>query len=177
MRNDVLALLLPTVLMLGACATAPNVAPVPLDVETGTWQMTGGITQGRKSLPRHVVDRLTPSQRREYEEDMRKSEILEKENKNKPLQGCVTAKDLEAGVFNSDIVRHGLKCKFVVKVGTATHQEVDRICEGSQGPYVAHVTVDADSRDSLRWKAVMPNPDIPIVVELTGKWMSAGCPE
>jgi hypothetical protein len=160
--------------LLAACASAPEAETVPLGVEVGLWEVTTEMKQGRTTLPRNVLDRMTPEDRKDYEENLRKSASIPKVRSTRI---CVTPEDLKAGVFNALLKAPETPCKYRVKSGTATHQDVDLKCQGNGGPYLRHVTLDADSRESLRSILVAPNGDLPTIIEMNGKWLRSSCQE
>jgi Protein of unknown function (DUF3617) len=160
--------------LIASCAGAPKTDAVPFGVETGLWEVTAEMKQGRTPLPPTVLGRLSPEGRKDYEEYLRKSASIPKVRSTRI---CVTPEDLEAGVFNALLKAPETRCKYKVKSGTATHQDVDLKCQGDGGPYLRHVTLDADSRESVRSILVAPNRDLPTIIEMNGKWLRSSCQE
>ena len=108
-----------------ALALSMSAHAEPLNVKTGLWETTMTTdTRGMPPLPKELLDRLSPEQRKKMEADLR-AEQAKGPDTNTDRE-CITQKDLERPFEPSNTK----ECKNTVVKATKTEQEIRLVCTG-----------------------------------------------
>jgi hypothetical protein len=157
-----------------ACLTVSGLAYAEtLNVKLGLWEITSFTeTRGMPPLPKELLDKLTPEQRRKMEADI-KAEQAQGPDKDTDRE-CVTQKDLERPFETSN----AKECKQTIVTTTRTSQEVRIVCTGGM-PGSGQLKVSAPSPEKMSGLLDMKLGDgagaMTIKSQLQGRWLSSDC--
>lgn len=102
-----------------------SVQAEPLNVKTGLWETTWTTeTRGLPPLPKDLLDKLSPEQRKKMEADLRAEQAKGPDTETD--RECITKKDLERPFEPSNTK----ECKHTTVVATRTAQEIRIACTG-----------------------------------------------
>jgi septal ring-binding cell division protein DamX len=164
-----------SVLVAAVCTAFPmaSQAAEKLNVKLGLWEITSQTeTRGMPPLPKELLDKLTPEQRRKMEADI-KAEQAKGPEKDTDRE-CITQKDLEQP-FESANTK---ECKQTIVTTTRTSQEVRIVCTGGvPGSGLLKVTTTSPEQmtGSLDLKLGAGAESMTINAKLQGRWLSADC--
>jgi hypothetical protein len=144
-----------------------------LNVKLGLWEITSVTqTRGMPPLPKELLDKLTPAQRREMEADI-KAEQAKGPDKDTDRE-CITQKDLERPFETAN----AKECKQSIVTTTRTSQEVRIVCSGGiPGSGVLKVSTPSPEKmtGSLDLKLGEGADAMTIKSQLQGKWLGSDC--
>jgi len=158
-------------------AALPLLAAEPLAVKPGLWETTTEIvTSGIPALPAlppGTLDNLPPEQRAKAEAAMK---MLGSggQPQTTVARSCVTAKDIEEGVFKAARDSQNQQCQFDVVSATPKRQEMKMTCPsqaGAEGRMVLNVIDSSNIQATMDAKiqAVTMN------MKMKGRWLAAAC--
>jgi hypothetical protein len=158
-----------------ACALLPvaSHAAEALNVKLGLWEVTALTeTRGMPPLPKELLNKLTPEQRRKMEADI-KAEQAKGPDKDTSRE-CITQKDLEQP-FESANTK---ECKQTIVTTTRTSQEVRIACTGGMpGSGVFKVSAPSPERmnGTLDLTLGQGAESMTIKAQMQGRWLAADC--
>jgi hypothetical protein len=165
--NSVLVAALFTALPVGSHAAEK------LNVKLGLWEITSQTeTRGMPPLPKELLDKLTPEQRRKMEADIKAEQAKGPEKATD--RECITQKDLEQP-FESANTK---ECKQTIVTTTRTSQEVRIVCTGGvpgSGLLKVSTTSPEKMTGLLDLKLGACAEAMTIKAQLQGRWLSADC--
>jgi len=157
------------------CASIPAVgqSAETLNVKLGLWEVTALTeTRGMPPLPKELLNKLTPEQRRKMEADI-KAEQAKGPDKGTNRE-CITQKDLEQP-FESANTK---ECKQTIVTTTRTSQEVRIVCTGGvPGSGVFKVSTPSPERMSGTLDLTLGQgaDAMTIKAKMDGRWLSSDC--
>jgi hypothetical protein len=159
---------------LGAMSAAATAAE-KLKVKLGLWEMTSSTeTQGMPPLPKELLDKLSPEQRKKMEADIRAEQTKGPEKDTD--RECITQRDLDRPLEPDN----AKDCKHTIVSSTRTSQEVHIVCTGGM-PGSGSLKVSAPSPErmtgSMDLKLGEGAQVMTIRAQLQGRWLSSDCGE
>jgi len=144
-----------------------------LNVKLGLWEVTALTeTRGMPPLPKELLNKLTPEQRRKMEADI-KAEQAKGPEKDTDRE-CITQKDLEQP-FESANTK---ECKQTIVTTSRTSQEVRIACTGAiPGSGLFKVSTPSPERmtGTLDLTLGQGAEAMTIKAQMQGRWLSADC--
>jgi hypothetical protein len=146
-----------------------------LNVKTGLWETTWEIeTSGIPPLPKELLDRLTPEQRKNMEDELR-AEQAKGPDINTDRE-CITQRDLDRPFEPSNTK----ECTHTNVVATRTAQEVRIVCTGGL-PGAGTFKVSAPNREtltgSMNLKLGEGKESMTIKGQMKARWLASDCGE
>jgi Protein of unknown function (DUF3617) len=159
---------------LGAISSVATAAE-KLDVKLGLWEMTSSTeTKGMPPLPKELLDKLSPEQRKKMESDLRAEQAKGPEKATD--RECITQRDLDRP-FEPDNAKD---CKHTIVSSTRTSQEVHIVCTGAT-PGSGSLKVAAPTPErmtgAMNLKLGEGAQTMTIRAQLQGRWLSSDCGE
>jgi Protein of unknown function (DUF3617) len=165
------SLLFASLLALSASTTAAE----KLNVKLGLWEMTSSTeTSGVPPLPKELLDKLTPQQRKEMEADVRAEQAKGPEKDTD--RECITQHDLDRPLEPDN----AKDCKHTIVSSTRTSQEVHIVCTGGMpGSGTLKVSAPTSERmtGSMDLKLGEGTQTMTIRAQLQGRWLHSDCGE
>lgn len=161
-------------LAIGAVTALSSMAHAePLDVKTGLWETTWVTqTRGLPPLPKELLDRMSPEQRKKMEADIR-AEQAEGPDTNTD-RDCITQRELERPFEPSNTK----ECTHKIVVATKTAQEVRIVCTGGLSGS-GLMKVSAQNRETLNGSMELKLGEGPqsmtINAQLKARWLGSDC--
>ena len=144
-----------------------------LNVKLGLWEITSSTeTRGMPPLPKDLLDKLSPEQRRKMEADI-KAEQAKGPDKDTDRE-CVTREDIERP-FESANTK---ECTQTIVTTTRTSQEVRIVCTGGiPGSGVLKIATPTPEKmsGSLDLKLGEGAQAMTIKAQLQGRWLGSDC--
>lgn len=144
-----------------------------LNVKLGLWEITSLTeTRGMPPLPKGLLDKLTPEQRRNMEAEI-KAEQKKGADKDTDRE-CITQKDIERPFESSNTK----ECTQSIVTTTRTTQEVRIVCTGGiPGSGLLKITAPTPENmsGSLDLKLGEGAEAMTIKAQLQGRWLSSDC--
>jgi hypothetical protein len=164
-----------TTLLLAALTLTMPLAPAAdtLNVKLGLWEITSVTeTRGMPPLPKELLDKLTPDQRRKME-----AEITAEQAKGPDRdtdRECISQKDIEHPFESSNTK----ECKQTIVTTTRTSQEIRIVCTGGMpGSGLLKISTPNPEKmnGSLDLKLGEGTESMTIKAQLQGRWLSSDC--
>jgi hypothetical protein len=157
-----------------ACLSVSALAAAEtLNVKLGLWEITSLTeTRGMPPLPKELLDKLTPEQRRKMEADI-KADQAKGPDKDTDRE-CITQKDLERPFETSN----AKECKQTIVTTTRTSQEVRIVCTGGvPGSGLLKVSTPTPEKMTglLDLKLGAGPEAMSIKAQLQGRWLGSDC--
>jgi hypothetical protein len=146
-----------------------------LNLKLGLWEMTSSTeTRGMPPLPKELLDKLSPEQRKKMEADIRAEQSKGPEQDTD--RECITPRDLDRPLEPDN----AKECKHTIVSSTRTSQEVHIVCTGGM-PGSGSLKVSAPTPEkmtgSMNLKLGAGAEAMTIRAELQGRWLSSDCGE
>jgi hypothetical protein len=146
-----------------------------LNLKLGLWEITSSTeTRGMPPLPKELLDKLTPEQRKEMEADLRAEQANGPEQETK--RECITQRDLDRPLEPSN----AKECKHTIVSSTRTSQEVHIVCSGGM-PGSGSLKVSAPTPEKMTGamdlKLGEGAQSMTIRAQLQGRWLGSDCGE
>ena len=159
--------------LIGLSVPALAHAAETLNVKLGLWETTWTTeTRGMPPLPKELLDRLSPEQRKKMEADVRAAQAKGPDINSD--RECITQKDLEKP-FEPENTK---ECTHSVVTSTRTTQEVRIVCSGGM-PGSGSMKVSAANPEtmtgSLDLKLGQGADSMTIKGQMKGRWLGADC--
>jgi hypothetical protein len=144
-----------------------------LNVKLGLWEITSVTqTHGMPPLPKELLSKLTPEQRRKMETDLKAEQAKGPDTDTD--RECITPKDIERP-FESANTK---ECKQTIVTTTRTSQEVRIVCTGGMpGSGLLKISTSHPEKmtGSLKLKLGEGTEAMTIDARLQGRWLSGDC--
>jgi hypothetical protein len=159
-------------LLLIASVSAPA-AGEKLVLKLGLWEVASSTeTRGMPPLPKEILDKLSPQQRKEMEADLRAEQTQGPDEDTD--HECITQRDLDRPFEMSN----AKECTHTIITSTRTSQEVHIVCTGGI-PGSGSLKVSAPTPEKLSGmmdlKLGAGAEAMTIRAQLQGKWLSTDC--
>jgi Protein of unknown function (DUF3617) len=167
---------LPSLLATVAAVLAPLVATSAdkLNVRTGLWEVTSvSEISGMPPLPKDMLDKMTPEQRKQMELAMR--EETAKGPRTDTDRECITQKDIEHPFEN---VEDDEDCQHTIVQTTRTSQEVRLTCTGEHkgsGTFRVSTPTPETMTGTLDLRMGEGNNIMTVKSQLKGRWIGPDC--
>jgi len=144
-----------------------------LNVKLGLWETTWVTqTQGMPPLPKELLDRMSPEQRKKMEDEIRAGQAQGPDTNTD--RECITQRDLERPFETSSTK----ECKHTKVVATRTSQEIQIVCTGGM-PGSGTMKVSAPNPQtmtgSMELKLGAGAQAMTIKGQLKARWLSSEC--
>lgn len=161
-------------LSIAAALMIPLVAQAePLNVKTGLWETTWTTqTAGMPPLPKELLDKLSPEQRKKMEADLRREQAKGPDTNTD--RECITKNDLEKP-FQPDNTK---ECTNTIVVSTRTAQEVRLVCSGGMpgsGTFKVAATNPENLTGSMDLKLGQGAQTMTIKGQFKARWLGNDC--
>ncbi len=143
-----------------------------IDLKTGAWAVDAETQTSGISVPKHVLDKMSPEQRAKVEASLRATDGKVVKH---TIHTCVTKEDLQnSAVFDSDS-SEASKCTRKVIAETARSFQAEETCPP---PEASKTIVKIDSNAPTDYSGTLERATADggrIMSKLTGRWVSATC--
>jgi Protein of unknown function (DUF3617) len=160
-------------ILLVASISAPAIAAEKLNLKLGLWEITSSTeTRGMPPLPKEILDKMTPQQRKKMEAELRAEQAagpaLETDRE------CVTQSDLDRPFE----VGSAKECTHTIITSTRTSQEVRIVCSGGipgSGSFKMAAPTPEKMSGTMDLKLGAGAEAMTVRAQLQGKWLSSDC--
>ena len=161
--------------MLVAAVSAPTLAlgAEKLNVKLGLWETTWSTeTRGMPPLPKELLDRMSPDQRKKMEADLRAAQAKGPDVHTD--RECITQKDLDKP-FEPENTK---ECTHTIVTATRSTQEIRIVCSGGMpgsGSMKVSATNPETMTGSLDLKLGQGAESMTIKGQMKGRWIASDC--
>lgn len=154
--------------MIGCLAMAGTAQAAPLDVKTGSWDMTVTTVLSGLKLPPEALAKIPPEKRAQVEQMMA-------DRNGKPTtvtrKACIKQEDLDQ---NKLLKSDNPNCTAQVTTQTATTLAATRTCSGNP-PSTGKLNFTARDRENVKGTIDQEQNGGKVHIDIAGKWVSASC--
>jgi hypothetical protein len=144
-----------------------------IDLKVGAWAVDAETQTTGVTLPKNVLDKMSPEQRAKLEQTMRANDGKVVKH---TIHTCITKEDLQnSAVFDSD-ASDASTCTRKILVETARSFQAEEVCPIASG--AAKGTVKIDSKSPTEYSGMLERTTADggrITSKLNGHWVSSTC--